>query len=222
MGHDDLLAASYVAGTLAAAEVESFEAHLVQCDGCWAAVAQNRRGRALGESLHEPAPPDLRDRVRMQVEGLPSERRFSARHQRRGRAAFLVLLALVAGGVLVVPIVRDPGADRDPEAVAAVVRAADRRLAPGSVMAGGQRVALLQGVVDGRLVTVGRSDEPFPMPADGHAMGDEPGSPWAAERGTVNVVCLSKPYNLIVVGALPAERLVRWAANLDLGPVVSR
>ncbi len=218
MGHDELRAASYVAGTLTVADVESFEAHLVECDRCWAAVAQNRRGRALGEGLREPAPPDLRDRVRMQVEGLPSARRFSAHRRRRNRAAFLVLLALVGGGVLVVT--RGPGPDRDPEAVAAVVRAADGRLAPGSVVAGGQRVALWHDMVDGRPVTVGRSDEPLPVPAGSHAMGDEPGSPWVAERGTVNIVCLSKPYHLIIVGTLPAERLVRWATGLDLGTAV--
>ena len=220
MGHDERRAASYVAGTLTAAQVESFEAHLVECDRCWAAVAEDHRGRAMGESLRELAPPDLRDRVRMQVESLPSARRLPARHRRRGRAAFLVLVAIIGGGVLVVP--RGPGADRDPEAVAAVMRAADGRLPPGSVVAGGQRVALWHDMVDGRPVTVGRSDEPLPMPAESHAMGDEPGSPWVAERGSVKIVCLSRPYHLIVVGTLPAERLVRWAAGLDLGPMVSR
>ena len=54
----------YLAGDLHPAQRTWFEAHLVECEACWAQVRDARRGRALAETLREPAPQSLRETVR--------------------------------------------------------------------------------------------------------------------------------------------------------------
>jgi len=211
MAHDDPRVVSYLAGDLDAAGAEAFEGHLVDCDDCWRAAGADRRGRALAESLRELAPPSIRDRVRMSVEaGSP---KTSPSRRRRGVGAVIVALAatLVAAGVLAR---LGGGAPADP--VAAVLHAAAAPPASGSVVVGGERVELTREVLDGRVVTVGRSAASFPMPVGARVLGDEAGSPWATTRGSMTVVCLSSPENLLVVANLPAERLVSWARQLPV------
>jgi len=82
------------------------------------------------------------------------------------------------------------------------------------VAVGGQRVELMRAVVDGQVVTVARATISFPMPAGGRALGEEADAPWVATRGSMTVVCLSRPENLLVVAHLPAERMVSWARQL--------
>ena len=99
MVHEDLRLAAYVGSDLGPAEVEAVEAHLLDCDGCWQAVRDARRGRTLAESVREVAPASLKDRVRMTVEGAPPTPRAHRRRRRLGRRAGTVVaaLALLAG-----------------------------------------------------------------------------------------------------------------------------
>jgi anti-sigma factor RsiW len=45
-----------------------FDQHLLDCEACWTAVTEDRRGRALAEELREPAPAGLADRIRLAAE----------------------------------------------------------------------------------------------------------------------------------------------------------
>lgn len=71
-----------------------------------------------------------------------------------------------------------------------------------------QRVTLMRRIVDGRTVLIATSRHPFTMPADARPVGPEPGAPWLATRGDLGVACLSRPAHRLIVGPLPAERLI--------------
>jgi len=51
------LAPSFLAGDLDEVSAAAFEAHLLICDECWAALEEDRVGRAAAEQLRELAPP---------------------------------------------------------------------------------------------------------------------------------------------------------------------
>ncbi|MGH9223470.1 MAG: hypothetical protein ACRD2W_06715, partial [Acidimicrobiales bacterium] len=115
------------------------------------------------------------------------------------------------------------GRPSDPASVAAVLTAAHDPSPPASVVVEGRTVVLVRDLLDGREVTVGRSDVPFPMPAGGHHLGDEPDAPWVAQRGPMTVVCLSRPpESLLLAAELPAERLIAWARQIPLVAPVPR
>ena len=215
MAHDDPRVVVYLAGDLGPAEAEAFEGHLVACDGCWAAVGEDRAGRALAEGLRELAPPALRDRIRMGVEASPQPPRPSWRRRgRSGIAAMTVaLIAVGATALLAVTLGRGP---TDPAPVAAVVAAAHDPSPPGAVVGDGYTLTLVRDTLDGRPVTLAVSDGPFPMAPASRLLGEGPGSPWVAQRGSMTVVCLSGRQNLLVVADLPAERILSWASQLPL------
>lgn len=213
MGHDARRVARYLSRELPAGESEAFEAHLVSCDHCWLAVSQDRHGRELAESLRELAPAGLGDRIRMAAElAAPPARR----RRRRARLAALATVALVAAGGVGVGALRRPAPDA--AQVAAVIRAAGEADPPASVVAGGQPVVLSRHLLDGRRVTVGRAAA-FPMPEGARRLGTGPRAPWVVERGGRTVVCLSRAQDLLVVAAVPADRLVAWARALPVPAV---
>lgn len=224
MAHEDPRLVPYLAGDLAAAQLDAFESHLVGCDACWEAVAEDRQGRLLAESLREVAPAALRDRVTAAA-ALAGAAPFPAPPAGRGApgrrrlAAALALAGAVSMAAGLVTLAADR--DRDPAVVAAVVGVADDMTVPPMIVAGGLTVSLDRDLVDGAVVTVGRSDVPFPMPAGGRPLGTGPGAPWVAERGPMTVVCVSRPAHLLLVGHLPAERLVALAAAIT-GPRATR
>jgi len=208
--HEDRRLAAYVGSELGPAEVEAVEAHLLDCDGCWQAVRDARRGRALAEAMRELAPASLRDRVRMTVEGAPPTLGAHRRRRRLGRSAATVVAALALLGGMVWAGVGRGGPD--PASVTAVVRAAGARTAPSAVVADGQDIALSRDFLDGKPVMVARSAVPFDMPPGGRHLGG-PDTPWVARRASMTVVCLNGPDNVLVVADLPAERLIAWATR---------
>lgn len=215
MVHEDPRLAAYLDADLDPAEVEAVEAHLLDCDRCWQAVHEARRGRALAEAMRELAPASLRDRVRMSVGAAPPPPVRSPR--RRGRSAATVVAAVaLVGGLVWTSAGR--GAP-DPASVAAVVRAAGGRTPPSAVLADGQEIALSRDSLDGQPVMVARSAAPFDMPPGGRHLGG-PDTPWVARRASMTVVCLSGTDNVLVVADLPAGRLLAWAAAQGDGPVV--
>lgn len=80
---------------------------------------------------------------------------------------------------------------------------------------GDQKVWLARHLVDGREVLVATSDRAFPMPADAHPLGRERGAPWLAKRGDMSLACFSRPAHMLLVGHLPAERLVEIGRQLS-------
>lgn len=207
--HETRRLAAYLGCELGPADVEAVEAHLLDCDGCWQAVREARRGRALGEAMRELAPASLRDRVRMSIEGAPPGPRH--RRRRRGRSAAMMVVAAVAlVGGLVWAGAGTGGSD--PASVTAVVQAAADRTPPSAVVADGEEIALSRDFLDGRAVTVARSAAPFDMPPGGRHLGG-PDTPWVARRASMTVVCLSGPDNVLVVADLSAERLIAWATR---------
>ncbi len=210
MVHEDRLV-PYLAGDLDAKQAKAFEAHLVDCDDCWQAVSQDRRGRALAEGLRELAPASLRDRVRMAVEADTGQ----GQRPRRRRSRVGAGLAVVAFAVVVAAWAATvAGPSPEPASVAAVVDAARQPVPPASVVAAGETVILERARLDGREVTVGRATVAFPMPAGASESGDGLDAVWVAKRGDLTVVCLSKPANLLLAADLPAERLIAWGRQL--------
>jgi len=82
---------------------------------------------------------------------------------------------------------------------------------------GDRKVSLVRHLVDGHEVIVATSDRAFPMPADARPLGRERNAPWLARRGDIGVACLSRPSHMLLVGPLPAERLVE--IGRQLGPL---
>ena len=79
-----------------------------------------------------------------------------------------------------------------------------------------QKVWLARHLVDGQEVLVATSDRTFQMPTDANRPGGRAGTPWRVTRGDVSVACLSRPAHRLVVGHLPAERLLE--IGRQLGP----
>ncbi|MDP1803982.1 MAG: hypothetical protein Q8K72_02340, partial [Acidimicrobiales bacterium] len=178
---------------------------------CWQAMSQDRRGRALAESLRELAPASLRDRVRMAVEADTGQ----GQRPRRRRSRVGAGLAVVAFAVVVATWAATvAGPSPEPASVAAVVDAARQAAPPASLVAAGETVILERARLDGRDVTVGRASVAFPMPAGASESGDGLDAVWVATRGDLTVVCLSKPANLLLAADLPAERLIAWGRQL--------
>lgn len=233
MRHDEETLVAFLEGTLAPEEAQEFDAHLLGCESCWAALHEDRAGRDALESLREAAPPELRDRVRLAVQAASSTigpRPTSHRQQSRGRTR--ILAGVVAGVVAIAAasaLSQDPGdlprrGIADPPPVAAVVELARLGGATpagpalehgtgaflGSTLElGGQKVRLARHLVDGREVLVATSDRAFHMPADAHPLRAGPGVPWLARRGDVGLACFSRPVHMLIAGRLPAERLAQ-------------
>lgn len=202
------------------------------------AATRLRRWAANLQGLREVPSPELRDRVR-HVVGATSEPPGAVRmlvgqaernriHARAGALVGVVAAAAATGAL----VFHRPGPSTDPAPVAAVVELA--RLEPPTppaaangghagprpghmVELGDQKVWLERLLVDGREVLVATSDRAFPMPADARPLGREPDAPWRAMRGDLSIACVSRPAHRLLVGHLPAERLVELGRQL--GPL---
>ena len=151
------------------------------------------------------------------------------RHRARTLAgALAAIVAVVAAISALRSPTRGPSPDASP--VAAMVELARLLpLTPPDTHRGGplgkgsawleladQKVWLARHLVDGQEVLVATSDRTFQMPADANRLGREAGTPWRVTRGDVSVACVSRPAHRLVVGHLPAERLLE--IGRQLGP----
>jgi anti-sigma factor RsiW len=218
MAHDEATVVAYLTGELDAAGTERLERHLVDCDRCWAAVAQDLTGRAAAESLRELAPPVLRDRIRFAVQGETGPvGRTASRRSRRAAVAFLLML--VAGAVPVgLGAVGRRTHPSDPASVAAVVRLAGAgaglEAAPAKRLTVDGRGISVTSLDDrGIPVLVARSDRPFPMAVAATPMF-RVDSPWVASRGQLNLVCVNWPHPVLVAAHAPADQLINLAVQL--------
>ena len=222
MSHEpEVAAAVYLAGSLAAAERERFEEHLLACEECWGEVRTAHRGRALAESLREVAPQPLRERVRASV---VAASRSDQRRRRRPFVAVAVaatVLAVVAGGLLA----RQGGQPAVITAAVASYRtghldgsAATPAQPPvrqaGDLVWRGARQGRLAGLpvvaheyrdAADRQVTLLRADRSFPEAAGAR---HPPGTAiWVAEVDGVGVLCADRPAPSLLVARDGAEAL---------------
>jgi|SRR5215469_6261836 len=236
-GHDSLLQA-FLAGDLRAAEARRFDEHLLECEGCWQAVREDRAGRMAAQLLRQPAPLGLSDRVAFAVEvAAPVRSRpfwacapSGLRWRLAGGGA--VLLAALVVLLVLVPAVR--GAAPVPAAVQAVARYAQaiapgpagsradgRQVAPVEVgrpvlmRVSGQRIVLRTWRLDGTEAVVAVSQQAFPMPA-GATAASGGGMAWSARLGTLSMYCINGGTSELVAAPVPAAELPNLAARLPL------
>jgi hypothetical protein len=203
--------------TLAAARLRRWAAKNSPCSGVVPSHERGERGRvAVGTTSLSPG-----DRRRLVA-------RAARRHRWRTAVGALagVVAAFAATGAF---LLQRDGASPEGGTVAALVELA--RLESPSPTATGdaqpaeqrqghmlelghQTVRLVRHLIDGREVLVATSDRAFPMPPDARPQGREPDSPWLARRGDIGVACLSHPTHRLLVGPLPAERLVEIGRQL--------
>ena len=56
-------------------ERTKFDDHLLDCELCWRAITEDRKGRSSIEDLREAVPPGLADRIRLAIETAPQSSR---------------------------------------------------------------------------------------------------------------------------------------------------
>jgi hypothetical protein len=232
--HDSLLRA-FLGGDLRAAEARRFDEHLLECEGCWQAVREDRAGKIAAQLLRQPVPGGLSDRVAFAVEVSAAARPRSRwacapsglRWPLAGGGA--VLLAALVVLLVLVPGVR--GAPPVPAAVQAVARYAQAIAATGpadgrpaapvevgrpvSLRVSGQRIVLRTWRLDGTEAVVAVSQQAFPMPA-GASAGSGGGMAWSARLGTLSLYCINGRTSELVAAPVPAAELPNLAARLPL------
>lgn len=225
MGCDEGRLVALLAGDLSAAEASQVERHLLDCDGCWIAVSEDRAGHQAMERLRELAPTGLADRVQAAV-GLVAvneDRHPNLRRRRRLGAMGPVVAALaLAAGVWLPARHR---AMSDPSVVTAIDYLA--RLGPSpttsgsppggvDTVIGGRAVTLFRYQVAGAPVLMARSPAPFPMPARSMALGPADTAPWLARRGLISLLCVSQPEHVLLAGPVPPAQLLAFARSMGL------
>lgn len=245
---DDGRLLAFVSGQLSDADEQAFDEHLLTCEACWQAVREDRVGRLALERLREPVPPGVADRVTMAIRlasepaGQPGHR--ARRHridsrldhrlaprgaQRVSRGAFrlvaacLVVVAIV-GGVLGWALQGGPAAD--PPQIARIAAMMSPGVARNAALrdgerlrVGGQLLTVRSYRVDGGVVLVATSAQPFPMPSDAHLLAGSSRTAWMATRGTLAMYGVNRPEgeaSMVLVAAMPMAELPQVAARLHL------
>lgn len=211
MIHDDAGLAAFLDGDVDEVEAAAWDEHLLDCDECWTALDQARRGRMLAESLREEVPPKLRDRV-TEVLTTPARRRPRRRRLAVAVGAAAVAAASLGAGALVMG--RGGGGIHDPQPIAAVLRLAAHRTEQPPAPDDRLRITRLN--VNGRDVVLARSDDPFPMPDGAIALADDPHSPWLAQRGDVSLLCFSRPAPILLAGRASPQTLTEVAVAMGI------
>lgn len=222
---DELTIAAFIAGELTAQDAERFDTHLLGCDPCWEAIQQARRGRALAVGLNAPAPPALAERVRAAISEQPEPARRSTRRGVLVAGAGAIAAAIFAASLI---LTSHGGHRGDPAVIAALVSVAESRgpAAPVAPSPPGARpyrqrvlsqVAVSRRLIDGQVVIVARSREPFPMPAGAHPAFAGTTQPWVVSRGSLTLVCFNGIHPTLLVGPVPVAGLVALAQAIGLG-----
>lgn len=201
---DEAVLLEYLERTLDPVQLERLEAHLLSCEECWWRVRADRWGRDVVRAAREIAPAALSDRIAL---AMSLERGRPARPRRWRALAVAGALAVAATGAIWQTWSASPHR-ADPALVAAVVAVATSEDdLPDTLTVGADSVQLSRLDVGGAEVTIARSDEPFPMPAEADPVPGHPDA-WAARRGSLSIVCVTRPSPLLVVGDADLELLV--------------
>ena len=203
-GCDERRLVAFIAGELDEAGLAGLDAHLLACEGCWAAVLEDRRGREAAESLRERAPSGVRARL----EGAAAAARPAHRWERRAARRAAALVAVAAAAVAAAALSIGGGRPADPTALAAVVLSA-RSDAPSK--GGGVAVHVWHATGASGAVVVAESASPFPMPADARAVRVDEAQAWVVRRGRVHVLCVMGPHHALLAGPVPDAELASVA-----------
>ena len=216
--HDAGFVPAFLAGDFEGDPYEAFEDHLLRCDECWTAVREDRRGRFMAEALRETAPAGLAERVALSVELATATRSRARRARSRRWRPGLAVAATVVGVLFAADWVAGGGDSGNPQIISQVVQLATSTQAGGPSASGAERrvgsATVTALTVDGSTVVVARSAVAFPMPSGAVPMTSAV-APWIARRGTITLVCFNAPHPLLAAAALPADRLVALADQLD-------
>jgi hypothetical protein len=206
---DERRLVSSLAGDLDTAEAADFDAHLLACEACWAAVVGDRRGAGVAQSLREEAPAALRERLAGSFGAAPPGPR------RRHRARVAVALAAALGVVAAVAGVVVGGGARaaDPAPVAAVVRLAG---SPTAWAGGAAAMHVWRATSPAGGVVVAESAAPFPMPAGARTLQVGGSQAWVARRGRVHLLCVMAPKHALLAGPVPDAELAAVARAYGL------
>jgi hypothetical protein len=238
--HDGLLAA-FLAGDLDPVGARWWDEHLLECEGCWQAVREDRVGRLAAGLLRKPAPPGLADRVAFTVEVAAAGQQTARPGNRPGRvrpggwrgwrrlagasavAAGLAVTALVtllpghqAGGMptAVAAVARYAQAVPSPPREKTVVSAAPAQVGrPVTLAADGQRIVLRTWRLGGTEAVVAVSSLPFPRPAGARGVSGG-GMAWSARLGRLGLYCLNGRTSELVAAPVPDAELAVLAARL--------
>ncbi len=203
---DEATLLEYLEGTLNPILAEQLEAHLLICDECWRTVRTDRLGRDLARAGREIAPSTLADRIALAT-SLERERPAGRRRRRTLALAGALAVAIAAAGVIWQTSSAPPH-HSDPALVAAVVAVSmSEDDPPDTLTVGAGSVELSQVDLGGTEVTIARGDQPFPMPAEADPVPGHPGA-WAAQRGSLTIVCVTSPSPVLVVGDADLDALL--------------
>jgi anti-sigma factor RsiW len=200
---------AFLAGDLDPVAASVFDAHLLACDGCWTAIAEDQQGRVAAETLREPAPGELHASVLSALQSAdprgPRPRRF------RAVALVSAAAAIVAAG-LVATVGLRPQRPVDPGAVAAVVRLAHTG---GAAPTGGALRVWRTSSPSGSVV-VAESSATFPMPSGARTARLGTAGVWLARRGDIRLLCVMSPRHALLAGAVPTGELTLVARAYGL------
>lgn len=209
MTHDpERDAAAYLGGLMSRRKRRRFEAHIVDCENCWAEVDAGRKGRALAESARELAPQQLRERVRAAVESIEP----GTRRPRWVLATATVVVAILAATAYFV------SRPEQPAVISAVLTIFDEERALGTSVSPHlprnlghmSLVATERRAIDGVDVVIHRYSDPAgadlsiyeaeeQWPVAVGAEHDPESGTWTASVGGVVVLCATEPVPLLVV-----------------------
>jgi anti-sigma factor RsiW len=221
----DWRVAAFVSGELPTDEERAFDQHLLECEGCWRAVQEDRFGRAGAAALRTTAPAGLSDRVRLAIsiaeDPSPRERSHRGRHWWTAFAgACAVILAVV------LPLSLGSGPAADPPQIAAVMAMVQPGTPSSSLQTGehltiaGQPMRVRAFVIDGGLVVAATSSTPFAMPASSHLLSGSTSSAWMASSGSISLYGVNRlgsgRPSMFLVASMPIAKLPGIAVQLNL------
>jgi hypothetical protein len=213
--HDEMALAALLDGELDPTEQAAWDEHLLDCDECWSALDQARRGRALAAALHDQVPSTTRGRIVAAI-GQPTTSRAPSRRRRTVLTVATGTIAVLLAVVTFAGYRSSAGDPHDPQAVATVLHLATHQSEQPPAPRDGVTISRLQ--VQGRDIVVAHSDQPFAMPDGAIALGDTDASPWVARRGDVSLLCFASPAHVLLAGQASPDALKDIARSLGISP----
>lgn len=205
---DEARLVAFLAGDLDESIAAEVDAHLLDCDACWTAVHEDRRGQAAAELLREPVPRDVGERLRATLAGTMPTTGQRRRHGRVRGGLVAAVAVVVLAAIAITALWPPAGGTHDPGSVAAVVHLASQGAGAGSPP-GELRIWRIRSA-SGEVV-IAESASSFPMPARARMVRIGGSDTWLARRGDVHLLCVMSPAHALLAGAVPDAELAAVA-----------